>query len=171
MLCTGVPDCFFTRYFPSKYLYVSLFFPRSCYMTNPSHVSPRMKQRGSEIIFWWKYTLQFVRQRSFDRRNICLILRVYFGFWRKNGSELGLVAALCEHGNEPSGFCVYLSLLLASQEGVCCMKLVLKQTWQDDWQLWRIKKKTILGKCLLGNEGIAWSLIWKLNKDSWNVMM
>jgi hypothetical protein len=40
------------------------------------------------------------------------------------------VAGSCEHGNEPSGsikcgeFLDYLSLLLASQEGLCSMELV-----------------------------------------------
>jgi hypothetical protein len=40
------------------------------------------------------------------------------------------VASSCEHGNELSGsikdveFFYYLSALLASQEGICCMGLV-----------------------------------------------
>jgi hypothetical protein len=40
------------------------------------------------------------------------------------------VAGSCEHGNEPSGsikcggFLDYLSLLLASQEGLCSMELI-----------------------------------------------
>jgi hypothetical protein len=40
------------------------------------------------------------------------------------------VAGSCEHGNEPSGsikcgeFLDYLSVLLASQEGLCSMELV-----------------------------------------------
>jgi hypothetical protein len=41
------------------------------------------------------------------------------------------VASSCEHGDEPSGsikcreFLDQLSVLLASQEGLCCMELVL----------------------------------------------
>jgi hypothetical protein len=47
------------------------------------------------------------------------------------GSGQGLVVGSCEHGNEPLGsiecgvFIDWLSLLLASQEGLCSMELVL----------------------------------------------
>jgi hypothetical protein len=46
------------------------------------------------------------------------------------GSGQGQVTGSCEHGNEPSGsikcgkFLDQLSVLLASQEGLCSMELV-----------------------------------------------
>jgi hypothetical protein len=50
--------------------------------------------------------------------------RMWIGF---SGSEQGLMAGSCEHGNEPFGsvkgreFLDYMSILLALQDGLCSM--------------------------------------------------
>jgi hypothetical protein len=52
-------------------------------------------------------------------------------------SGLGLVAGLCEHGNETLGsitgreFLDYLSILLAPQKGLCSMELVMLLIYID----------------------------------------